>query len=510
MRVVLVNPPKSEHDQEEIAPPLGLLRLARVTQGLGATVYVEDYNLLWHLDERLRSAFYEEATERLLALDADVYGFTSMAVDSHVGLELARRVKQAKPEAIMIVGGPHFSSIAESIPDAFPWIDHVVRGEGELPFHDLLRERLGRPHAPEKPVVDPLYEAVRFPAYFHVNPARRVDFEAGRGCRFKCAFCYSPEHYASFRYFDIDHVIDELAKLSSFGARHVWLVEDNFLNDPDRAVNLCYAIEQAKLGLTWSCYATFPQISPHTIEAMARAGCTEVFSGIDAVGNASERSFHKAFLRGKTPLEVKTRRLIDAGITPTYAFLVAPPSHPAGRDITVTVTAALEARVAGAEVLLNPLTLYSGTPSLAAFQCARVPDALQVQLMMDVPDVVEQNPFVAQRPELFPFHSRYVGAQEWQEFLSLAHCLSTLLSTYPRTLTRLDSSRGIHPVRVAQETLERFNGWIRLKAVEHRQVEQDVGFFVLEALAAGSPAAAVLDEERTSCSHGESEDLRPA
>ena len=93
MRVVLVNPPKSQADREEIAPPLGLLRLARVAQELGATVYVEDYNLLWHLDARLRSAFYEKATERLLAFEADVYGFTSMAVDSHVALELARRLK---------------------------------------------------------------------------------------------------------------------------------------------------------------------------------------------------------------------------------------------------------------------------------------------------------------------------------------------------------------------------------------------------------------------------------
>lgn len=510
MKVVLVNPPKSRYDVEELAPPLGLLRLARVAHNLGATVHVEDYNLLWHLDPGLQSSFYDAAIERLLGLDAEIYGFTSMAVDSHVALELARRLKHARPEAFTIVGGAHFSSIAESIPGAFPWIDHVVRGEGELPFHDLLRERLGRGPAQAEAVVDPLYEVVRFPAYFHVNPLRMVDFEAGRGCRFKCAFCYSPEHYASFRYFDIDHVIDELAKLPAFGAKHVWFVEDNFLNDPERAVNLCHAIEQARLGLTWSCYATFPQISPQTIEAMASAGCTEVFSGIDAVGNASERSFHKAFLRGKTPLEVKTRWLIDAGITPTYAFLVAPPSHPAGRDIALTVTAALEARVAGAEVLLNPLTLYSGTGSHAAFKCSPVADALQVQLMMDVPAVVAENPFVADRPELFPFHSRYVDAQEWQGFLSLAHCLSTLISTYPRTLACLDRARAIHPVRVAQETLERFTDWSRLKGEEHRQVEQDVGFFVLESLAARSPAAAALEEERASNSHGKSQDLRPA
>src|ERR1017187_1739283 len=128
MRVVLVNPPKSHYDVEELAPPLGLLRLARVAHELGAAVTVEDYNLLWHLDARLRSSFYEAATERLLSLEGDVYGFTSMAVDSHVALELARRVKQHRPESSMMVGGTHFSSIAGELQGAFPWVDLVITG----------------------------------------------------------------------------------------------------------------------------------------------------------------------------------------------------------------------------------------------------------------------------------------------------------------------------------------------------------------------------------------------
>src|ERR1039458_2482278 len=96
MKVVLVNPPKSRYDVEELAPPLRLLRLAGVAHNLGSTVHVEDYNLLWRLDARLQSSFYETAADRLLSLDADIYGFTSMAVDSHVALELARLVKEGR------------------------------------------------------------------------------------------------------------------------------------------------------------------------------------------------------------------------------------------------------------------------------------------------------------------------------------------------------------------------------------------------------------------------------
>jgi hypothetical protein len=297
--------------------------------------------------------------------------------------------------------------------------------------------------------------------------------------------------------------------LPALGVRHVWFVEDNFLNDPTRAGHLCGAIAEARLGLTWSCYATFPQLSASVIGAMARAGCTEVFSGIDAVGTASERSFHKAFLRGKTPLEVKTRWLVNAGITPTYAFLVSPPSHPAGVNLGITACTALEARCAGAQMLLNPLNLYAGTLAESASAYVFAADDLQVRLMMDVPEVVADNPFAVGHPELFPFHARYVGKDEWQAFLSLSHCLSTLIDTYPRTLASLVSARGVDPVLVAQETLQRFADWSRLTSVERRQFEQDAGFFVLEALAQGSPSSSVLENERASNGDPALKDLRP-
>jgi hypothetical protein len=500
MRVVLVNPPKSHYDVEELAPPLGLLRLARVAYELGATVHVEDYNLLWHLDAQLRSSFYEAATERLLGLEGDIYGFTSMAVDSHVALELARRVKCQRPDSFMVFGGTHFSSISETLQSAFPWVDMIVRGEGEVAFEELLRNRSGCSPlaAPASSVASPLYDVVRFPAYFHVNPLRMVNLEAGRGCRFKCTFCYSPAHYQVVRDFPIDSVVEELAALPALGVRSVWFVEDNFLNDPKRALNLCFAIEEARLGLKWSCYATFPQLTKSLVNAMASAGCTEVFSGIDAVGTSAERSFHKAFLRGKTPLELKTRWMVDAGITPTYAFLLSPPSHPAGGNFHLTACTALEARLCGAETLLNPLNLYAGTLAQTAFAPEYAADDLQVQLMMDVPDVVADNPFAALHPGMFPFHARYVGEQEWRDFLALSHCLSTLINTYPKTLASLLDTRGTDPVQVAEKTLQRFADWSRLKGVEMRQFEQDAGFFVLEHLAVGSPASAVLENERAS------------
>ena len=138
MHLVLVNPPKTHYERDEIAPPLGLLRIAEIAIHMGASVAIEDYNLLYHLLPELRGDFYAVAVERLLSLRADLYGFTSMAVDSHVALELARRLKQLRPECTTVFGGPHFSSVADQLSQKYPWVDHVVTGDGESRVRQLI------------------------------------------------------------------------------------------------------------------------------------------------------------------------------------------------------------------------------------------------------------------------------------------------------------------------------------------------------------------------------------
>ncbi len=76
------------------------------------------------------------------------------------------------------------------------------------------------------------------------------------------------------------------------------------------------------------------------------------------------------------------------------------------------------------------------------------------------------------------------------------HCVSTLINTYPKTMASLFHAGVTDPIQVAEETLQRFTDWSRLKGMEMRPFEQDVGFFVLEQLTLGSPAASVLDDER--------------
>ena len=238
----------------ELSPPLGLLRLGTVARNLGVEVSILDFNLLYHLDDEFQdSSFYQKASEVLLAHYADVYGSTSMGIDSHIGLELARLVKEGKANTITVFGGPHFSSIANDLLDTYPWVDFVIEGEGETPFKELIEAHIkNKKHIVSElvglqgrgslftsqlqniglrklPFID--YDLVDLKPYFQVNPLRIFNFEGGRGCRYKCTFCYSPTHYSGFRDFDVETKLEEIYRLKKLGINHLFFVEDNFLNN---------------------------------------------------------------------------------------------------------------------------------------------------------------------------------------------------------------------------------------------------------------------------------------
>ena len=141
MNVALVNPPNHRIDLDDLAPPLGLLKLAEVLLRDSNDCEIFDFNLEscstgWPSPED----FYRQACGRILACDPDVVCFTSMGINSHVCLEVARRLKAREPRLSTVFGGPHFSSIATSLCDLFPWVDYVVKGEGEAALSYLLYE----------------------------------------------------------------------------------------------------------------------------------------------------------------------------------------------------------------------------------------------------------------------------------------------------------------------------------------------------------------------------------
>ncbi len=465
MKLLLVNPPNNLFDAFELAPPLGLLSLASALRQEDTEIELLDFNLKGIADHAfVQQDFYANALRLIEEKSPDVVGITSMVVNSHVALELGRQLKARLPEIIVVLGGTHFSSIAEEVLSFYPWIDYVVKGEGEIPFRNLILaikkgSRLNADKAPanvafrdgervitshvKKPFDSmdelpfPAYDLVDLDDYFKLNSDRVLDYEPGRGCVYKCSFCYSPVHYGpGGQSKTIEHILSDMERMKGMGARHLFFVQDNFLNNAPLAKEICRAIAGANFGLTWNCYTTLPQMTEEMIKLLGAAGCINAFTGIDAVNQGSQNEFLKKFYKGWQPLERTLKCCVDNNVTPTCAFMVENPS--AGIDNTErTLVTALFAKCSGAGLRLNTLTLYNGTPSNLALQNEPLTySELKPRILLDCPAIVETNEYARSRPHLFPFHNTFLAEKMWHQFAVGMHITYTLFNAFPMTLYR--------------------------------------------------------------------------
>lgn len=465
MRLLLINPPNNLFDAFELAPPIGLLSLAAALEQEDIDIQVLDLNLEGIRDHSfVQQDFYEKALKLIEEESPDVIGLTSMVVNSHVALELGKRIKADFADVIIVLGGTHFSSIAEEVLNFYPWVDYVIQGEGELAFRNLIRSiKKGSalsPHsAPsnvafrngnrvltshtKKPFENmnelpfPAYSLVNLEDYFSLNPDRVFDYEPGRGCVYKCSFCYSPVHYGpGGQSKAIDRILSDIQRLQDLGAHHLFFVQDNFLNNAALAKEICRAIAGAKFNITWNCYTTLPQMTEEMIRLLGRAGCINAFTGIDAVNEGYQKEFLKKFYKGWAPLENTLKCCIDHNVVPTCAFMVENPS--AGVDnLDRTLVTALYARCNGAGLRLNTLTLYNGTATdLARRDKTITYSELKPRLLLDCPDIVHVNEYAYAHPHLFPFHNTFLPEEIWHRFTIGMHITYTLFNAFPGTLYR--------------------------------------------------------------------------
>jgi len=441
--VALVNPPLHQSDLEGLSPPLGLMVLASLAGEAGFDAHIIDFSIPFG-DEDDPSSFYPRALRQILDTNPAVVCFTSMGVNSHVSLELARLVKQAEPSVAAWVGGVHFSSIATELEAICPWIDAVFVGEAEEPFRSELsnvrngtaiatRTRLLRAHDDAPRIFHPhsSYDLIPLDEYFKANPRRVVNYEGGRGCVFKCAFCYSPQHFHEARDVPPSQIVEDWAKLATLGVGHVFMVQDNFTNFPRHVIETCDALAAADLPIEWNGYATLPQLIPTVCEALGRARCRQIYLGVDAVTPLQRVRLNKRFFKSDEELLSRLRSLMDAGVAPTCAFMLDLFSFDEN-EVEIVLSTAAECAGLGASIRLNSLTRYPATALGPSIRGASRYSEGKVELSFDCPTVVKTNRFAQLCPSAFPFHStENQDEADWRYGLRLVRLAQRLIQAFP-------------------------------------------------------------------------------
>lgn len=151
-----------------------------------------------------------EVAVRAAEFVPDIIAATVYLFNRAMVLETVRRVKALCPQATVILGGPEFLGENRAFLQREPDVTAVLRGEGETPFRNWLknwqspaawqdipglcyRDETGEIYAnsgrPRETQVDFLVDVVRDPFFPGSGPF--ITVETTRGCRSHCAYCTS-------------------------------------------------------------------------------------------------------------------------------------------------------------------------------------------------------------------------------------------------------------------------------------------------------------------------------
>lgn len=173
---------------------------------------------------------------RLYEANADLYGFSCYIWNIDQMLSLAQNLKALRPDCHIVLGGPE-ASFAEERFTALPFVDTVIRGEGEEAIVTVAKA-LAHKKAPERVVLGTAYSkflapGIRYGANEATTPL--VYYESARGCPFSCAFCLSSATHG-VRAKSAEVTLADLAEFEKFERPlTVKLVDRTFNFDRERA-----------------------------------------------------------------------------------------------------------------------------------------------------------------------------------------------------------------------------------------------------------------------------------
>ncbi len=274
-------------------------------------------------------------TRYLLRMQPDLVGLSAMTWQYDTCVKLVKLIRSLLPQTKIVVGGYHATLMNEEIssgPEA-PWIDFLVRGEGEDAFRRLLRALGGKDrlssipslsykkdgefvHNPKGELLDlsrlklPIRDKRRRTWGYHIMNSKCEVMETSRGCTRNCNFCSIRHMYGrAFRPFPIERILADLDDIYfNRKTRWIFLSDDNFVLDPKRVIDLCDAvIARGYRNLSFVVQADCLTMARNEemVKMMSLAGFKSIFLGMESASRKNLRTARKGDILDASPKAVE-------------------------------------------------------------------------------------------------------------------------------------------------------------------------------------------------------------
>jgi len=293
-------------------PPLGTLYAAALLRQHGFSVAVFD-SMLQNPEDGFRAALASHQP-RIVAIYEDNFNFLTKMCLSRMREVAFGMIDAARLSgATVVVNGPDASDHIEEY--LRRGSHYVLLGEAEWTLLELIRGLFGQSpqrlaqipgvtffqpelgrllRTPSRPLLRDL-DALSLPgrdlinhhAYRDAWKARHGFFSlnlvASRGCPYRCNWCARPIYGDSFHLRSAEGVAKEMKELKeTYGADHLWFTDDVFGLQYGWIRALADAVERHSARIPFKVQTRVNLITRETAAALRRAGCTEVWMGVES------------------------------------------------------------------------------------------------------------------------------------------------------------------------------------------------------------------------------------
>ncbi|MDO8493061.1 MAG: radical SAM protein [bacterium] len=383
--ICLITPPSIFLLDERVFMSLGILKVAAVLRAMGSRIEMLD---LSGVDN-----FLEVVRDHAKNSICDIFGITATTPLMPAVAEILRVIKEVKPGAKVILGGPHITLVnaaykkevkigivgraVKAMRQAEAMFDVLVAGDGEeaiLYACDPDASKLVDADDPRSPLFlsNSMLTGLPFPArdlvdvssyHYSIDGVSALSLIAQLGCPFGCGFCGGRESpmLRKIRMRTSQNIVDEMISLyKTYGVKGFMMYDDE-LNVNPKIIELMNLIAKAQrdLGVEWRLrgFIKSQLFTDAQAKAMYEAGFRWILVGFESGSSRILTNINKQATR-----EENTRCMEIAKRHGLKVKALMSIGHPGESLETIKDTADWLLEVKPADFDVTIITCYAGTP----------------------------------------------------------------------------------------------------------------------------------------------------
>lgn len=376
-KVIILFPP---YDGEPLSAPFCLLALASPLLQAGFEVVLVD------------AAARRDWEQVVLANvdDAVCLGISLLTGPMiHGAIRVARAAKRRCPQLPVVFGGWHPSLTVEQTLRE-PYVDAVIRGQGELTFVEAVQRfsageslagvrgvswkdggrmvhELERPVASLNDLPAPAYHLADYDVYHRICGVRKLSYASSVGCPYACHYCTDQVFYKRrFNAYTAQRVVSDLLELDGrYRFDQVSLLDSNYLVDLKRANAISRGLLDARVAFRWSFQAStdfVARMSDDDMRLLGAAGCNHIGFGTESASQEVLALMNKKHERVQDMYET-ARKTELAGIHTVFNVILGYPGETeADRQQTFRIMSDIARKHWNVSFSPNIFTPYPGIP----------------------------------------------------------------------------------------------------------------------------------------------------